>query len=81
MSIDEPGDKAEAIGFLSSKNAMITNLICRPEQVDDYEITDGAIPHFKVYDRQGKLRKMFTGSGNGDKIEELIEQLLSEPVS
>lgn len=82
MSFDELDQKEKAIEFLKSSHATITNLISlldgpSPEQMEAYQISEGSIPHFKVYDRQGKLRKTFSSANQ--EMEGLIEELLSEP--
>ena len=88
MSLDEPRDQRKVEEFLQQQDvatAGMENFINRsgagPQVVDDYEITGGAIPHLKLYDRQGKLRQTFPeGQGPLDpqQIERAVGKLLDE---
>lgn len=79
VSMDEPEDQEQVLQFLSAKQARFDNLISAygvgMESFEAFEITDGAIPHYKVYDRRGKLRHM---ANSNEGIEQVIEPLLNE---
>ena len=52
--------------------------------MEEFEITNGAVPFYKLYDRTGKLRQTFGISPASKKqftpaeIEAAVEQLLAE---
>ncbi len=79
VSMDEPDDKDKALKFLQGTGATFDNLISKygvgQKGFEAFEITDGAIPHYKIYDRKGELRHT---AGSNDEIEQLVEQLLNE---
>jgi thiol-disulfide isomerase/thioredoxin len=67
MSMDSPEPKyqTEVIKFLKQQNSQITNL---ENGLDDTDaafaalgIDGGALPHYKIFDRHGVLRKKFGG--------------------
>jgi thiol-disulfide isomerase/thioredoxin len=67
MSMDSPEPKyqKEIIKFLKQQNSQITNL---ENGLDDTDaafaalgIDGGALPHYKIFDRHGALRKKFGG--------------------
>lgn len=63
----EDGDSTATATAILKKSgapaAHVTNLQTRlggsTESMDAFEITSGALPHYKLYDRQGQLRKVF----------------------
>ena len=64
LSLDEPADKDEVRKVLVKNGAEgVTNLISEygggSESVDAFEVPGGALPHYKLYDRTGKLRRTF----------------------
>ncbi len=79
VSMDEPDNKDMVLKFLQDRNAAFDNLISvygvGQKAVEVFDITDGAIPHYKIYDRTGTLR--FT-SNSGDEVDSLLEQLFNE---
>lgn len=79
VSMDEPDDQERVLQFLRIKEATFDNLLSEYgvgiEGFEAFEITDGAIPHYKVYDRLGKLRHI---ANSNEHIEHVIEQLLNE---
>ena len=84
VSLDNPALKTQVHRFLKSQNATSANLIAASggssEVLREFDIPDGAIPHFKLYDRGGDLRYQWTGAGaavNKD-IHMRILELLSE---
>lgn len=64
VAIDDPESKADVEAFLTSVNAPFQNLQCNLTNTDKsfeaYEIGEAGLPHYKLYDRAGKLRKTFT---------------------
>jgi thiol-disulfide isomerase/thioredoxin len=89
VSCDEPTDADRIQQLLTDKQAGgATNLISQfggsPQTMEAFEITSGAVPFYKLYDRAGKLRQTFgidpaakTQFTTGD-IEAAVEQLLAE---
>ena len=89
VSCDDPSESTRVAAFLESKNAAsATNLISQfggsPQTMEAFEISTGAVPYYKVYDRAGKLRETF-GINPAAKtqftpadIEAAIERLLAE---
>jgi thiol-disulfide isomerase/thioredoxin len=89
VSCDEPTESDRVAKFLSSKRASgVTNLISQfggsPRTMDEFEITSGAVPFYKLYDRTGRLRQTFGINPASKKqfgpaeIEAAIEHLLAE---
>jgi len=89
VSCDEPNDSEQVATFLSSKNAGdATNLISQfggsPHTMEAFDISSGAVPFYKLYDRTGKLRQTFSINPAAKKqftpadIEADVEKLLSE---
>jgi thiol-disulfide isomerase/thioredoxin len=65
MSMDEPKVKAKVLHFLQEQNSQIINLA---NKLDDSEaafgaldIDGGALPHYKIFGRNGSLRRKFGG--------------------
>lgn len=66
LNFDDP-DAAEtvraALARAGGNDGRVTNLQTTlgssSEAMDAYEITSGALPHYKLFDRQGKLRQVF----------------------
>jgi thiol-disulfide isomerase/thioredoxin len=79
VSMDEPEDEELVLKFLQAQGAAFDNLISTygvgQKGFESFEITDGAIPHYKVYDRTGALRH---STNSNEDIEQVIEQLLNE---
>ena len=73
------------VKFLTESNATFENLISSldiaGEGSDAFSIPDGALPHFKIYGRDGKLLKVFE-SGEGKEIShEEIESTIKAAIS
>ena len=67
VSLDKPLHKPNVLRFLQTNDATCVNLLARgsggvPVSYE-FGIPDGAIPHFKLYDRQGRQRYDWTGGG------------------
>lgn len=86
FSLDDPEQRQDALNFLRTQGGDTENLIAGfgegVEPFDVLDITGGTIPHFKLYDRQGKLHQKFffddAGSGfTPESIDEAVRELLS----
>ncbi|MCH9652358.1 MAG: redoxin family protein [Planctomycetes bacterium] len=66
VSMDEsdPETQKSVLQFLESKDAQFINILATAENdqdpMDTFEIDDGALPHYRIYDRTGKLIKKFS---------------------
>jgi thiol-disulfide isomerase/thioredoxin len=89
VSCDEVKDLNQVAAFLTSKKAAgATNLISQyggsPRTMEELEITSGAVPFYKLYDRSGRLRQTFGIAPTAAKqftaadIDAAVEQLLAE---
>jgi catechol 2,3-dioxygenase-like lactoylglutathione lyase family enzyme len=91
FSCDDTDKTDEVLTFLREHEAKFKNLISvdgtGDKTFEDFEIEGGALPHYKLYDRQGKLRKTFSVDPEADKqlsLEDLdaaVKELLAEGVS
>ena len=89
VSCDDTGESTRVTQFLESQNATsATNLISQfggsSQTMEAFEISTGAVPFYKLYDRTGELREAF-GINPAAKtqftpadIEAAIERLLAE---
>lgn len=63
VSMDEPDDKDRALQFLKKQKATFTNLLSSRGGDEDamqaFQIEGGAVPHYKLYGRDGRLLKTF----------------------
>jgi thiol-disulfide isomerase/thioredoxin len=80
MSMDDPEDeetRERALEFLKKQKATFTNLMSRyggeEEGMEAFEIDGGSLPHFKLYDRRGKLIKSFGGDPDKPVEHEQVE--------
>ena len=88
VSVDDPDARESVHEFLTKHGAAFDNLLSRSGASDEaftaFEIQSGAVPHYKLYDRKGKVRKQFDVDPLAGKqfttkdIEQGIEQLLAE---
>lgn len=90
LCFDDPvkGQPSEAVKkFLVSSNATFENLLSSvdisADGADLFEIPDGALPHFKIYGKDGKLIKTFQ-SGEGkefthEEIEAAVKAAIKTP--
>lgn len=66
VSMDESDEetKESVLKFLESKDAQFINILATAENDQDtmetFGIDDGALPHYRIYDRTGKLVKKFS---------------------
>jgi thiol-disulfide isomerase/thioredoxin len=72
MSFDDESEKDAALTFLKEKGATFDNLISKygaaPRSFDVFDIDGGAVPHYKLYDRNGKLVKKFVVDPTADPV-------------
>jgi thiol-disulfide isomerase/thioredoxin len=87
LSMDDDDAHEDALAFLKEQKAEFTNLRSKlgadPEAVEAFDIDGGALPHFKLYDRQGKpVRKLISGETTpppeAADVEKAVEALLNE---
>jgi len=83
ISLDEPEVRESILAFLHGQGATFDNYISQygsgSESFDGFVI-NGGLPHFKLYDRSGKLRKVFPDDEplNMDGFDRAVEELLAE---
>jgi thiol-disulfide isomerase/thioredoxin len=86
VSMDDVESHEEALNFLREQQADFTNLRSKlggeDAAVEAFDIDGGAIPHLKLYDREGKLVKKFI-SGDIDAVftQEDIELAVRELIT
>lgn len=85
VSMDEPENEPEVLDFLTRQGATFPNLISRygigPQSVEVFGITDGALPHLKLYDRTGSLQREFVGGQfTPDQIDRAVKELVNKPL-
>jgi len=85
VSLDNPTDEAGVLRFLRDQRASTDNFLSRygtgTRSFEAFAVNQ-AIPYLKLYDRQGRLYKIFGLGGDDldpDRIEQAINQLLTQP--
>ena len=85
FSVDDPDQEEAVKAVLARQGGRLENLLSRDgagaQSFSDYQIEGGALPHLKLYDRRGKLRKTFSGGQSPidpRKIDAAVEELLRE---
>ncbi len=67
VSMDDAANRDAVLRFLRGHRATFENFISRygvgSEGFDAFDVSDGALPHLKIYDRNGRLRRTFTSGG------------------
>jgi thiol-disulfide isomerase/thioredoxin len=79
VSFDQLEDEAKVQSFLKEQGADFDNFISKYNGVSQQAAVDfdvEALPQYRLYDRQGKLRKKWEGTP--DDLEQMIETLLAE---
>ena len=83
VSLDDPDNEPAVRKFLAGSKATAENYLSPygvgPAAFEAFGIEDGALPHVRVYDRQGKLRRTFRSGGksiDAKEIERAVEKLL-----
>jgi thiol-disulfide isomerase/thioredoxin len=86
VSMDDPAAAAAVRGFLTRQGATDENLgfLSRygigPEAFEAFTIEDGALPHLRLYDRKGRLHRVFASGGrviDTGELDRAIEKLLA----
>jgi thiol-disulfide isomerase/thioredoxin len=85
VSLDEPRNRPAVRKFLSDHAATTENYLAvygvGPAAFTALGINDGALPHVRVYDRQGKLRRTFVSGGRSvdpKQVERAVEETLED---
>lgn len=83
LSFDDPDDQPKVRAFLESQGATFDNLLSKygtalVEAADAFDF-DGSLPHYRLYDRVGKLRHSWSPEmAKPAELEEKVEELLAE---
>jgi len=88
LACDDTDKTDEIMSFLREQEATIKNLRgvhgTDEKTFEDFQIAGGALPHYKLYDRKGELRKTFAIDPDKDTqfsladIDAAVEELLAE---
>jgi len=88
VSMNDPTERDAIEAFLQRQKAGdIENLVsgygAGPRSMEEFDITGGALPHYKLYDRTGKLRYTFGVDPAGEpftleEVDARVAQLLAE---
>jgi thiol-disulfide isomerase/thioredoxin len=89
ISMDESDSETQksVLKFLESKEAQFINVLATAENdqdpMDTFGIDDGALPHYRIYDRTGKLVKKFSFADPSQQftqadIEAALEETLKQ---
>lgn len=86
VCLDDEAEEPAALEFLKKQNATFDNLRVKSggedETFEKFEIASGAIPHLKLYDRTGKIHRVFDADPTADKqftaddVEQAVRELL-----
>ena len=87
VSLDEPEDEARVKAFLEKQRATFDNLLsawgAEDPSFENFEISFGTLPHYKLYDRDGQIHRAFGADPTAEKpftvadIEQGVQQLLA----
>ncbi|MGH7202200.1 MAG: TlpA family protein disulfide reductase [Planctomycetaceae bacterium] len=83
ISLDEPDSRDDVLAFLKKHEAGFENRICKEgldqKAFEAFDIENGALPHYKIYDRTGRLVKTFNSGDPENSIKHAeIERTLRE---
>ena len=84
VSLDDPDDLSAVRQFLARQEAEFPNFISRygagTDSVKAFDIGGNGLPHFKLYDRQGRLYRTFSGDEAADprQLDRAVEELLAK---
>lgn len=91
LNFDSPAKQTQVAKILTSKGGehVGTHFISQqggsPQSMEVFEISNGALPHYKLYDRAGRLRRTFELDPSAEKqftsadIDAALTELLREP--
>ena len=85
MSMDDPEQKEDALKFLTKQKATFTNLLSslggEEKGMEAFKVEGGAVPHFKIYGRDGKLVRQFGADPDNpwdhSDVEKAIREVLA----
>ena len=85
ISLDDPEAEAAVLQVLRRFEATMPNYVSfyggSDRSLEVFGIDDGTLPHFQLYDRQGKLHQVFRSSSgpiDPQQIDRAVEPLLAE---
>jgi thiol-disulfide isomerase/thioredoxin len=85
VSLDDPDNRAAVSKFLDQNGPTLENYLAvygvGPAAFTAFHIDDGALPHLRLYDRQGKLRRAFQSGGkplDSHEVEQAVVAALGE---
>jgi thiol-disulfide isomerase/thioredoxin len=85
VSMDDTDNQEAVLRFLRGHEATFENFISRygvgSEGFEAFDISDGALPHLKLYDRNGRLQKTFVSGGESlaaEEIDSAVDVLLKQ---
>ncbi len=85
VSMDDPEDEPAVRAFLEKHHAAFPNFLSRygtgSRGFEAFEIEDGSVPFYRLYDRQGKLVRTFSSGGQQidlDELDRAVEAVLAE---
>jgi thiol-disulfide isomerase/thioredoxin len=81
VSFDRFEDEPKVREFLAQKGADFDNIISQHDSVGQKAFADfdvGPLPEYRLYDRQGKLRKKWEGGVDQAELEKTVVELLDE---
>jgi thiol-disulfide isomerase/thioredoxin len=83
VSMDDVENRGAVFRFLQDRHATFENFISQygigSEGFAAFDIQDGALPHLKLYDREGRLKKSFASGGrplDAEQIERAVAEIL-----
>ncbi len=86
VAIDDPADADTVDTKLAERSGYVIPLVSKygisSDSVEKFEISDGALPHLKLLDRNGKLVETFGVGGtppSPESIDAAIERVLASP--
>jgi len=85
LSLDDPEEQPSVLEWLASNGATFDNFISRyggsNKTLDAFELEDGVLPIYRVYDRAGRLHKTLLSSEDpigAEDVDRAVEELLGE---
>lgn len=87
VSCDEADGQEGALEFLRDQQADFENFIATNgiDAIETFDIEGGALPYYRIYDRDGKLAKGFgpdpDKGTSPEEIESMVKQVLDQPKS
>lgn len=82
VSLDEPEERLAVLKFLVDRRAATENYLApygaSSAAVSAFGIDGGTLPHVRLYDRQGRLARSFSGDIRADEVRRAVEDLLGK---